>query len=187
MQHDTRNATLNDSRGRSLERIGGAILRYGLVLELLWIGALKFTSYEPLGVHKLASTSPLLSWGYSVMSVQGFAELLGIVEITLAVFIATRAVAPKLSALGSMGVIVMALITLSFVLTTPAAWQPAYGFPFLSPNPGQFLLKDVLMLGSAVWTAGEALIAASERAPLLMTSPVSDRSSGPAPRSRIGV
>lgn len=180
----TMNGTRDNDPGQSLARIGSTILRYGLVLELLWIGSLKFTMYEPVGVHKLASDSPLLSWGYSVMSVQGFAELIGVVEITLAILIATRAFAPKLSALGSMGAIVMSLITLSFLLTTPEAWQPGYGFPFLSPNPGQFLLKDVLMLGTAIWTAGEALIAASERSPSSMTSSASVRSATPTPRSR---
>ncbi len=178
------NGRRDKGRGQSLERIGSVILRYGLVLELLWIGSLKFTMYEPVGVHKLASNSPLLSWGYSVMSVQGFAELLGVVEIALAILIATRAFAPKLSALGSMGAIIMSLITLSFLLTTPAAWQPGYGFPCLSPNPGQFLLKDVMMLGTAIWTAGEALIAASERSQLFMTTILtSARPASVTPRS----
>jgi len=167
----THNDTRDYDRGRSLERIGTLILRYGLVLILLWIGALKFTMYESEGVHGLASNSPLLSWAYGVMSIRAFSSLLGIVEIVLAVLIATRAFAPKLSAIGSMGVIVMSLITLSFVLTTPGVWQPGYGFPFPSPNPGQFLLKDVLLLGAAVWTAGEALVAASMRSPSIATSP----------------
>lgn len=37
-----------------------------------------------------------------------------------------------------------------------------YGFPFPSPMPGQFLAKDIVLLGAAIWTAGEAL-SASER------------------------
>jgi len=55
----------------------------------------------------------------------------------------------------------MFLITLTFVLTTPGVWQPGYGFPFPSPMPGQFLLKDLMLLGAAIWTAGEALRAAN--------------------------
>ncbi|MDQ2747707.1 MAG: DUF417 family protein, partial [Acidobacteriota bacterium] len=55
------------------------------------------------------------------------------------------------------GAIVMFLTTLSFLLTTPGVWQPGYGFPFASPSPGQFLAKDLLLLGAAVWTAGESL------------------------------
>jgi len=159
------NATPNDGPGQSLKRMGGFILRYGLVLMLVWIGALKFTKYEAEGVHMLASHSPLLSWGYSLTSVQGFAVCLGVVEIILGILIAARAFAPKLSAIGSMGAIVMSLITLSLLLTTPGVWQAGYGFPFLSGNPGGFLAKDVLLLGAAVWTAGEARMAAAQRSP----------------------
>ncbi len=82
------------------------------------------------------------------------------VEITLGILIALRPVAPKLSAIGSLGAIIMFLITLSFTLTTPGVWQPGYGFLFPSPFPGQFLAKDILLLGAAIWTAGEALLAA---------------------------
>ncbi len=161
----TMNATRNDGPGQSLQRIGALILRYGLVMMLIWIGALKFAKYEAEGVQMLASHSPLLSWGYSLTSVQGFAACLGVVEIILGILIATRAFAPKLSAIGSIGAIVMSLITLSLLLTTPGVWQAGYGFPFLSGNPGGFLAKDVLLLGAAVWTAGEARMAAAQRSP----------------------
>lgn len=144
----------------TLEKAGALLLRYGLVLVLLWVGALKFTAYEAEGVHKLASHSPFLSWGYHLTSVQGFSMVLGVVEITLAILIATRAFAPKVSALGSLGACVMFLVTLSLLLTTPGIWQPGYGFPALSPMPGQFLAKDVLLLAAALWTAGEAWQAA---------------------------
>ncbi len=87
--------------------------------------------------------------------------LIGTVEIILGLMIATRPFAPQISALGSLGAIITFLLTLSFVLTTPGVWQPGYGFPFPSPMPGQFLLKDVLLLGAAIWTAGEALRAAN--------------------------
>jgi len=46
------------------------------------------------------------------------------------------------------------------LLSTPTAWQAGYGFPFPSPMPGQFLTKDIILLGAAIWTAGEALRAA---------------------------
>ena len=36
------------------------------------------------------------------------------------------------------------------------------GFPALSIIPGQFLLKDVVLLGAAVWSAGDALRAARD-------------------------
>ncbi|MBA3892419.1 MAG: DUF417 family protein [Gemmatimonadales bacterium] len=154
----------NAELARTLVGLGEKIIRYGLVVILLWVGALKFTAYEAEAIQGLVANSPLLSWGYSVMSVRSFAALIGLIEITSGLLIATRPVAPKLSAIGSFGVIIMALITLTFVFTTPGVWQPGYGFPFPSPMPGQFLAKDILLLGAGVWTAGEALRAAGTEA-----------------------
>jgi uncharacterized membrane protein YkgB len=79
------------------------------------------------------------------------------------VLIAVRPVAPRLSALGSLAAVLMFLTTLSFMLTTPGVWQPDLGFPFLS-GAGQFLVKDLILRGAAVWTAGESLSAAAARA-----------------------
>ncbi|MFN2452622.1 MAG: YkgB family protein [Pyrinomonadaceae bacterium] len=148
--------------GVKLERIGGNIIRYGLVLILLWIGGMKFTTYEAEGIRGLVSTSPLLSWTYQVMSVQMVSNLLGLTEIGLAALIATRAFWPKISAIGSIGAILMSLITLSFFFSAPRVWQQGYGFPVLG-GTGQFLIKDLLLLGAATWTAGEALRAESRR------------------------
>ncbi|MBA3438994.1 MAG: DUF417 family protein [Pyrinomonadaceae bacterium] len=149
--------------GFTLESIGAKVIRYGLVIILLWVGALKFTAYEAEGIQGLIANSPLMSWMLSVMSVQGAAMLIGVVEITLGLLIATRPFAPKVSAIGSIGAIIMFLTTLSFVFTTPGVWQPGYGFPFPSPMPGQFLAKDIMLLGAAIWTAGEALRASRRR------------------------
>jgi uncharacterized membrane protein YkgB len=146
--------------GRTLESVGEKVIRYGLVAILLWVGALKFTAYEAEGIQGLVANSPLMSWMYSVMSVRGASMLIGVIEIVLGLLIATRPFAPMLSAIGSFGVIIMSLITLTFIFTTPGVWQPGYGFPYPSPMPGQFLAKDLLMLGAAIWTAGEALRAA---------------------------
>jgi len=147
--------------GARLEGIGGNIIRYGLVLILLWIGGMKFTAYEAEGIKGLVTSSPLLSWTYHVMSVQAVSNLLGVIEITVAALIATREFFPKISAIGSLGAIVMSLITLSFFFSAPRIWQPDYGFPVLG-GTGQFLIKDLLLLGAATWTAGEALRASRD-------------------------
>ena len=149
--------------GRILEDAGAAVIRYGLVVILLWVGALKFTAYEAEGIKPFVSNSPLMSWGYRLMSVRGFAMLIGSIEIAMGLLIATRRIVPRASAIGSLGAIAMFLTTLSFTLTTPGVWQPGYGFPFPSPMPGQFLAKDILLLGAALWTAGEAWRAAQGR------------------------
>ena len=138
------------------------LLRYGLVIILLWVGALKFTAYEAEGIQVFVENSPLLSWLYDVVSVRTFSTLLGIVEITLGLMIATRPFMPKVSAVGSLGALLLFLVTLTFVFSTPGAWQPGYGVPYLSPDPGQFLAKVVALAAIAIWTAGEALRATHE-------------------------
>jgi uncharacterized membrane protein YkgB len=75
------------------------------------------------------------------------------------VLIALRHWSPKACAVGSAGAVVMFLTTLSFILTTPG-WEPTLGgFPALSGGVGEFLIKDVVLLGAALWSLGEALTA----------------------------
>ena len=51
-------------RGRSrIEGFAFLLLRYGLVLVLVWIGAMKATNYEATNIERLIAHSPLLSWG----------------------------------------------------------------------------------------------------------------------------
>ena len=139
-----------------LQFIGMHVTRYGLVLVLLWIGAMKFTAYEAEGIRPLVANSPLMGWVYNFMSVTAFSSLLGVVEIAIGVLIALRPVWPAGSALGSGLAVGMFLTTLSFLVTTPG-WEPSLGgFPAVSAMPGQFVLKDIVLLGAALWTAGEA-------------------------------
>jgi uncharacterized membrane protein YkgB len=147
----------NMQKPSRLESVGAVLIRYALVIVLLWVGMLKFTAYEAEGIKPLVENSPLLSWVYGIMSVQTFSMVLGVIEILLGILIATRPFSPKASALGSFGAMIIFLVTITFLLSTPGVWQPEYGFPSLSPMPGQFIAKDVLYLSAAVWTAGEAL------------------------------
>ena len=90
--------------------------------------------------------------------------MLGVVEITVALLIAARPFAPRASALGSALAVGMFLTTLSFIFTTPGVWEPsAGGFPALSGKPGQFLIKDLPLLGIALWSFGESWKASEQR------------------------
>ncbi len=146
-------------RGAWLQNLGAAVLRYGLALVIAWIGAMKFTAYEAAGIEPLVANSPLLAWSYRLLSVQGFSNLLGGVELTIAALIALRRWSAGAAALGSALAVGMFLTTLSFLLSTPG-WEPTLGFPALSALPGQFLLKDLVLLGAALWSLGEAARAA---------------------------
>jgi reactive chlorine resistance protein C len=146
------------SLGFRVESIGRELARCGLVAVLGWIGFMKFTAYEADGISAFVANSPLMSWAYEVISVRGFSAMLGIVEVAIAILIAARPFSPRASALGGALAVGMFLTTLSFVVTTPGVWEPsAGGFPALSAIPGQFLIKDVALLGVSLWIFGESL------------------------------
>lgn len=169
----------------SLDRVGMGLLRAGLVIVLLWIGGLKFASYEADSIVPLVANSPLTSFLYHhsapeykhYMNKEG--ELkpvnrewhrsngtypvsygLGVIIVSIGILIAMYPIRPELSALGSVLLVFMALTTLSFLITTPEAWVPAlgdanHGFPFLS-GMGRLVIKDSIMLGAAFLTMTDA-------------------------------
>lgn len=141
-----------------LQSLGTFMSRYGLVVIFAWIGAMKFSSYEANGIQPLVANSPLMSWLYGIFSVQAFSSWLGVLEIAIALMIAARPISARISAAGSALAAVLFLGTLSFMLSTPPVWEATLGgFPALSVAPGQFLLKDLALLGVSIWTLGEAL------------------------------
>jgi reactive chlorine resistance protein C len=142
--------------GLTVQGVGSLVLRYGLVLVIAWIGLMKFTEYEAKGIQPLVAHSPLMGWMYGFLTVPAFSDALGVVEVAIAILIALRHWSAKASALGSGAAVLMFLTTLSFLLSTPG-WEPSLGgFPSLSALPGQFLLKDVVLLGAAIWSFGES-------------------------------
>ena len=140
-----------------VEAVGRELARYGLVVVIAWIGLMKFTAYEAEGISPFVANSPLMSWVYGLMSVRAFSAALGVVEVAIAILIAARPLAPPISGIGSALAVGMFLTTLSFLVTTPGVWEPsAGGFPALSALPGQFLIKDLALLGISLWSLGES-------------------------------
>ncbi|WP_231980551.1 YkgB family protein [Mycobacterium sp. E2497] len=140
-----------------LTRCGQLISRYGLVVVLAWIG---FGKYVKMEARVLIEHSPLMSWMYDVVSATTVARGLGTMEIVAALLIALRPVWPRVSAAGSALAVVLFLGTLSFLFTTPGVVVThSAGLPVLSAKPGQFLLKDLVLIGVALWTLGDSLAA----------------------------
>ena len=142
----------------AFEKLGAFLIRYGLVLVLGWIGAMKFTSYEAEGIKSLVETSPLMSWMYRVFSVQATSNVIGVAELIGAVLIAIRPLSAKLSAIGSVVAGFTFLTTLTFLFSLPGWEKSLGGFPALSGSGG-FLLKDIVLLGAALFTLGDSLAA----------------------------
>jgi uncharacterized membrane protein YkgB len=138
-----------------LEMIGILVSRYGLVVVLLLIGVLKFTPGEASAIQPLVEHSPLMSWMYSLLGIQGVSNVIGVIEIATAALMALRPLSPKASFVGSLVAVVTFLLTVSFLFSTPGAAEFKYGFPVLA-DAGQFLIKDLVLLGASFWTAAEA-------------------------------
>ena len=135
---------------RKLQPLGTGVLRYGLAGLLLFWGGLKFAQFEAEAIQPLLAYSPLISWMLAIFDVRTASAIIGVAEIILALGMLPRHLWPRVAGLASLCASGMFLVTLSFLFSTPGVLDPA------SPAFG-FLVKDLILLGAALYTAGEAL------------------------------
>lgn len=147
---------LIDSHGQTVTTAG---LYGSLAVIYGWFGGMKFTRYEAEGLVGLVSNNPLLSWTYSLFSVEGFSNLLGILELSIAALVVARLIKPIYSLVGGLLSAGLFATTLSFMVTTPGVFVPELGFPAISVAPGQFLLKDVGLFALSLWIAVDSFAA----------------------------
>ena len=141
----------------ALRKHGYHIAVYGLAFVFAAIGLMKFTAYEAEAIQGLVASSPLLSWLYGIFGVRGLAAIIGIVEVGAAILLALRPWSARAGAAGAALIAGTLIVTLTFLFTAPG-WEASLGgFPFLSVVPGQFLIKDLPLLGIALWALGDAL------------------------------
>ncbi len=144
--------------GPDLAAWGARAPRYALVVVFLWFGMLKFTDYEASGIAPLVINSPLVMWMNGLLGIAGTAHFLGVFEILTGLLIASRHWQPRLAVVGGAMAMLTFLITLSFMFSTPGVVQPGFDVPLaLSAMPGQFLLKDLVLLAVSFWVAASAL------------------------------
>ena len=141
----------------TITALGRTGLRFSIAGVLGWIGAMKFTAYEAGAIEGLVASSPFTSWLYSVTSVQGASNLIGSIEILTGLAIVAGVKFARIGFLGALAAAFTFLLTLSFLFTTPGWEQSLGGFPALSVVPGQFLLKDAVLLAGALFLAGNEL------------------------------
>ena len=167
------------------DRIGIALTRAGLIVVLLWIGGLKVFEYEADGIVPFVANSPTMNFFYKYpapeykahMNAEGqlvpanrawhqenrtyaFSYGLGAVIVLYGLMLCTHRWRPEIAAMGSFLVIIMSLVTLSFLITTPESWVSAlgdseHGFPYLSGR-GRLVVKDAIMLGAAWVTMADS-------------------------------
>lgn len=77
------------------------------------------------------------------MSVQAVSNLIGTIEIIIALLLIFSAKFAVLKNYAGIGMIVTFLVTLSYLLTTPGMWKIVDGVPVTD----FFILKDLMFLG----------------------------------------
>lgn len=167
------------------DRLGVTMARLGLIVVLLWIGGLKAFKYEADGIVPFVANSPFMSFFYKFPTpdykthmngegqlvpqnrawhqenrTYGFSYGLGAVIVLFGLMLCLHPWRPEIAALGSLLVVLMSFITLSFLITTPECWVPAlgdseHGFPYLSGR-GRLVVKDAIMLGAALVTMADS-------------------------------
>ncbi len=126
---------LIDSHGQAVTAAG---LYGSLAVIYGWFGGMKFTRYEAEGLVSLVSNNPLLSWTYSLFSVEGFSNLLGFLELSIAVLIVARLIKPIYSLVGGLLSAGLFATTLSFMATTPGCLCLSSAFRRSPLRPGSF-------------------------------------------------
>lgn len=123
--------------------LGYYISLFGAALILLWIGVFKFTPTEALAIKPLVENHFLTFFVYKIMSVQAVSNLIGAIEIIIALLLVFSAKFAVLKRYAGIGMTVTFLVTLSYLFTTPGMWKMVDGVPVTD----FFILKDLMLLG----------------------------------------
>lgn len=125
------------------DSIGYYILMFSAVIALLWIGIFKFTPTEAQAIVPLIKHHPLSFWLYDVLSIQAVSNIVGAVEILIAILLLLSLKLNVLRKYVGMAIILMFLTTLSFLIFTPGMWRVKDGILITD----FFILKDISYLG----------------------------------------
>lgn len=169
------------------DRLGVTVTRAGLIVVLLWIGGLKAFKYEADGIIPFVANSPTMNFllndpgnykahknpegalvpanraWHETNGTYLFAYGLGAVIVLYGLMLCLHPWLPQVAALGSFLVLIMSVVTLSFLITTPECWVPPlgdvnHGFPYLS-GAGRLVIKDAIMMGAALVTMADSATA----------------------------
>lgn len=150
--------SVGHQRAMALSNFSDHAVRFSIVIVLAWIGAMKFTAYEAGAIEGLVASSPLTSWLYSVLSLQATSNLIGTVEIATAVALVLAPLHRNIAIVGALGATITFAVTSSFLFTAPITEASLGGFPAISVVPGQFLLKDIVLLAATLSLLAKALL-----------------------------
>lgn len=164
-------------------------LRVSIFIVMAWIGGLKAFQYEADGIVPFVANSPFMSFFYTndapeyqqyknpegktvtkniewhrANGTYWFSYGLGAVIIIIGLLALAGIWSARWGVVGGLLTVVMSIVTLSFLITTPEVYvpnlggdfpTPHYGFPYLS-GAGRLVLKDVIMMAAGLLIASEA-------------------------------
>ena len=164
------------------------LMRLAIFMVMAWIGGLKAFPYEADGIVPFVANSPVMRFFYqhpaeyvSHKNPEGktvqantdwhrrngtytFAYGLGAAIVLIGGLTLAGIWWPGVGLWGGLLTAGMAVVTLSFLITTPEVYVPAlggdfptphHGFPYLS-GAGRLVLKDVIMLAGGLICAADA-------------------------------
>ncbi|NGM61162.1 DUF417 domain-containing protein [Sphingobacterium sp. SGG-5] len=164
-------------------------LKIAIFIVMAWIGGLKAFQYEADGIVPFVANSPFMSFFYAkdapeykqYKNPEGatveknirwhkenrtylFSYGLGAVIVGIGIFTLLGIWSPRLGLIGGLLTVIMSIVTLSFLITTPEVYvpdlggdfpTPRYGFPYLS-GAGRLVLKDVIMMAGGLIVASDS-------------------------------
>lgn len=133
-----------------LQKTGYNLGVIAMSLVLLWIGIVKFTTEEALGIKPLVEHSFLMSWLYQVASVNAVSMIIGVFEIVTAIFLLISFKSRIAGRIGGYLSLIIFVTTLSFLITTPGIWKTMGSVPVTD----FFILKDLAFLAIALQVIG---------------------------------
>ncbi|QQX79813.1 DUF417 family protein [Shewanella sp. KX20019] len=129
-----------------VNRVAVKLALAGILLVMVWIGAMKFTQIEADGIEGLMSSSPLFSWIYSLFNVLHGSYFIGVVELLAVMGIALAKWSDKAYVFGLAVAALTFAATQTFIITLPA-YETSLGLPILTGS-GQFIVKDLVLLAA---------------------------------------
>jgi uncharacterized membrane protein YkgB len=163
------------------------LMRIAIFIVMVWIGGLKAFQYEADGIVPFVANSPMMSFFYNNPTeykdyknkegqmiekniewhtqngTYSFSYLLGTAIIIIGLLTLFGLFNNRLGLIGGLLTAGMALVTLTFLITTPEAWvpnlggdmpTPQYGFPYLS-GAGRLVIKDIIMMAGGLIVASD--------------------------------
>ncbi len=164
-------------------------LRIAIFVVMAWIGGLKVCQYEADGIVPFVANSPVMNFFYAKSAPEYteyknpegkmvakninwhqenrtylFSYGLGAVIVFIGLCVLMGIWSPHVGLFGGLLTFGMAIVTLSFLITTPETWvpnlggdkpTPCYGFPYLSAA-GRLVIKDIIMMAGGLVVAADS-------------------------------